>query len=143
MMIKNVTYNNKDIKTEINDIVGKAYSWLERLQMGGIGSPRFIIDHSSESIEKLLNKDNYINYCNIELRPGGIIIAFRSLLETYAWIIPYYKLTIYKSENKYGIYSNENFVRLNSNHKSTINQAFVKKMMKARTEFLNETSMPT
>ena len=143
MIIRNVSYNNKDIITEINKVVGKSYSWIERLKLGGIGSPRFVIDHSSESIKELLNKDNYINYCNIELRPGGIIIAFRSLLETYAWIIPYCKLSIYNSENTCSIYSDKDFVKLKNIHKPGLNQAFVKRIMEARTAFLNETLMPT
>ncbi len=129
MIIRNVSCNNKEVKAEINEVAGKSYFWLERIKMGGIGSPRFVIDQSGESIQEQLKKDNYINYCNIELRPGGIIVAFRSILETYAWIIPFYKLTIDKSANQYSIHSDKDFATLTNNHDPALNQAFVRKVM--------------
>ena len=64
--------------------------------MKGIGSGKLLIVNASKEIENLLILDHNINQCNIERRPKGIIIYFRVLLETYALIIPYYKLVIFK-----------------------------------------------
>ena len=73
--------------------------------------------------KKLLNYlklDNNINYCNIEIRKNGIIIRFRSLLETYGLIIPYYKLVIYKGEsNIYSFYKDNNFIKFLADNKKT------------------------
>ena len=61
----------------------------------------------------MLILDHNINSCNIELRPLGIIIRFRSLLETYGLIIPYYKLKLYKGKaQEYSIYLDQYFIKI-------------------------------
>ena len=67
--------------------------------MKGIGSGKLLIVSASKEIENLLILDQNINQCNIERRPKGILIYFRVLLETYALIIPYYKLVIFKVDS--------------------------------------------
>ena len=79
----------------------------------GSGSPKLLISSASVDIHKLLILDNNQNTCNIELRPNGIILRFRSLLETYAFIIPYYKLNLYKGKaEEYSIYIDHQYVKL-------------------------------
>ena len=112
-MLKNISYNNPKIIDEINDYVGKPYTILKRLKIGGIGSSKLIINSADSIIENLLNLDNNLNYCNIEIRPKGIIIHFKSLLETYGLIVPFYKLKIFKGKaNEYSIY-NTNKIKTN------------------------------
>lgn len=129
VIIRNVSYNNKEIKTEIINLVGKSYSLMDRFKMGGIGSPRFVISESSTAIQLLLNKDNYINYCNIEIRPGGIIVGFRSILETYGWVIPFNKLVIEKSAKHHSIHSNKDFIKFTGSEHSL--NSFMQKLRKA------------
>jgi hypothetical protein len=95
-MLRNVSYNNSIIKSEINDLLGKPFTIFERIKLGGVGSPKYFILQTDIKITNLLNLDNNTNQCNIELRPKGIIISFRSLLETYGLVIPYYKLKLFK-----------------------------------------------
>ena len=53
------------------------------------------------------------------MRPKGIIVRFRSLLETYGLIIPYYKLTIYKGDFAvYSIYKDNYFIKVKSDTKA-------------------------
>jgi hypothetical protein len=60
--------------------------------------------------------DKNINSCNVELRPKGIIVRFRSLLETYGLIIPYFKLKLYKGKShEYSIYLDQYFVKVLAN----------------------------
>ena len=81
--------------------------------MGGVGSSKLLISATSIDIHNLLILDNNRNTCNVELRPKGIILRFRSLLETYALIIPYYKLTLYKGKaEEYSIYKDQRFVKI-------------------------------
>ena len=98
-MLKNVSYNNPKQVDEINNFVGKPFSLIERFKMKGIGSGKLLIVSASKEIENLLILDQNINQCNIERRPKGIVIYFRVLLETYALIIPYYKLVIFKVDS--------------------------------------------
>ncbi|MGB5227801.1 MAG: hypothetical protein WBN55_06020, partial [Eudoraea sp.] len=97
-MLVNVSYNNRDLTSKIDNEVGKPFKLKERWAMNGIGSPKLFITETSIEIGNLLLLDNNLNSCNVEMRPKGIIVRFRSLLETYALVIPYYKLTIYKGD---------------------------------------------
>ena len=130
-MLKNISYNNPKIIDEINNYVGKPYTILKRLKIGGIGSSKLIINSADSIIENLLNLDNNLNYCNIEIRPKGIIIHFKSLLETYGLIVPFYKLKIFKGKaNEYSIYIDNFFIKVNASEKNE--HDFFKKILKLR-----------
>lgn len=88
-MLLNISYNDPKQKKRIDEAVGKTFSLKERWRLSGIGSEKLIITSSSIDIHNLLMLDKNINSCNVELRPKGIIVRFRSLLETYGLIIPY------------------------------------------------------
>lgn len=118
-MLVNVSYNNKEITRKINHEVGAPFTIKERFTLGGIGSPKLHITSCSIDIHNLLVLDNNLNTCNIELRPKGIIVGFRSLLESYALVIPYYKLTIYKGDFAvYSIHKDQYFVKVKSDTKA-------------------------
>jgi hypothetical protein len=100
--------------------VGKPFTLKERWAKGGVGSSKLIISQTSIEIHNLLVLDNNRNTCNIELRPQGIILRFRSLLETYALVIPYYKLTLYKGKaQEYSVYKDKQFVKVVADTKAT------------------------
>lgn len=125
-MLVNVSYNNAEITRRIDDLVGKPYTLKERWNLKGIGSPRLIIREASPEIRNLLMLDNNRDTCNIELRPGGIILGFRSLLESYALVIPYYKLTLYKGDLAvYSIHMDHRFVKVEADTKA-VQKFFVK-----------------
>ena len=132
-MLLNISYNDIKQKKEIDKLVGKPFSIKERLKMGGIGSEKLIISSASVNIRNLLLLDNNINKCNIELRPIGIIVFFRSLLETYGLIIPYFKLKIYKGKaEEYSIYKDNLYIKVLADKKSI--HKFFKKIIKNRLE---------
>ena len=112
-MLLNISYRDPKQKKQIDDSVGKTFSLQKRWKLGGIGSQKLIINSASVDIYNLLILDHNINSCNIELRPNGIIVRFRSLLETYGLIIPYYKLKIYKGKaQEYSIYKDHYFIKI-------------------------------
>jgi hypothetical protein len=112
-MLVNDSYNHKEVNRQVIKAVGKPYGLLERLKMKGIGSPRMLIVESSPQIDALLKLDNNADWCFIEMRPDGIIIRFRSLLETFALVIPYWKLVLYKTDASiYTFYKDEFFIRV-------------------------------
>ena len=119
-MLLNISYNEPDVKQKIEAAVGKPFSLKERWSKGGIGSSKLLISQTSDDINNLLMLDNNQNTCNIELRPKGIIIRFRSLLETYGLVIPYYKLILYKGKaQEYSIYKDKQFIKVLADNKST------------------------
>ena len=118
-MLLNVSYNDNTIREKIDAEVGKPFSLKERWSMGGIGSSKLFITHTSLNIHNLLVLDQNLNTCNVELRPQGIIVRFRSLLETYALVIPFYKLKIYKGKAKeYSIYKDESLIKILADSKA-------------------------
>ena len=119
-MLFNVSYNDSKIIEKIEAAVGKPFSLKDRWAKGGIGSSKLVISQSSIDIHNLLVLDNNRNTCNIELRPKGIILRFRSLLETYALVIPYYKLTLYKGKaREYSIYRDKQYVKVVADTKAS------------------------
>ncbi|MEM7382521.1 MAG: hypothetical protein AAF361_15200 [Bacteroidota bacterium] len=127
-MLVNVSYNNKEITRKVDEEVGKPFPLKERWALGGIGSPKLMITEASVEIRNLLILDNNLNSCNVEIRPKGIIVRFRSLLETYALVIPYYKLSIYKGDLAvYSIYRDHFYIKVRSDTKAI--QKFFKKLL--------------
>lgn len=127
-MLLNVSYNDKKITQKIDTELGKPFTLKERFKLGGIGSPKLEITETSVEIRNLLILDNNADCCNIEMRPKGIIVGFRSLLESYALVIPYYKLTIYKGDFAiYSIYRDNHFIKVKSDTKAI--QKFFRKIL--------------
>lgn len=130
-MLRNVSYNNSIISNEIEILVVKQFTILERIKMKGIGSSNLLIQYSNDKINNLLNLDNNLNKCNIEIRPKGIIIRFKVLLETYALVMPYYKLKVFKGKSdQYSLYKDEYVMKLKV--KNLNDHDFFKKMSKFR-----------
>jgi hypothetical protein len=118
-MLYNVSYNRPKIDRAIREEVGSMLNLRERWKLKGSGSPQLHMTECSIQIHNLMVLDNNANTCNIEIREKGIIIRFRSLLETYALPIPFYKLTIYKGRSEeYSLYRDNYYVKIKANKKS-------------------------
>jgi hypothetical protein len=112
-MLLNISYNQPKIREKINDVVGAPFNLVQRFRLNGTGSPKLHITNMSIDIHNLMVIDRNANICNIEMRPKGIIVMFRSLLETYALVIPYYKLNLYKGKaEEYSIYRDHYFIKV-------------------------------
>jgi len=140
-MLANVSYNKPELREKITKEVGKPFSLLERIKMNGIGSGKLFITSTSIEIHNLLILDKYTNTCNIEMRPDGIIVTFRSILETYALIIPYYKLHLYKGKaEEYSIYRDHFFIKVKANEKAV--HQFMKKILNFKAKHWSSSSHP-
>jgi hypothetical protein len=133
-MLVNISYNDKKVKSYIEETVGKPFGLLDNIKLNGVGSPRLVIEKASQEIFELLSYDNNNNYCNIELRPKGIIVRFRSLLETYGLIIPYYKLVIFKPGNQITIHIDHHYVTLSAMPNNKAVNLFFEKMIDQKSE---------
>ena len=132
-MLVNVSYNNKEITRKVDAEVGKSFTLKERFAMNGIGSPKLFITETSAEIHNLLILDHNLDTCNIEMRPKGIIIRFRSLLETFALVIPYYKLTVYKGDlGIYSLYKDHHFIKVKADTKAI--QKYFRKILDYKTD---------
>jgi hypothetical protein len=133
-MILDSTYSNKQNKQLINDVIGKPYSILESLRMGGIGSKRMIIEEASPNFTQYLNQVSDVNYANIEMRPNGILIYINKGLKNFTWIIPYFKLVIYKT-NGTSIHAEGKFIHFRNDSNFKENKTFIKKLVRTKVQF--------
>ncbi len=137
-MIRNITYNNSRIRDEINKLVGPSFGWRLRIKMGGIGSRRMLISDSSPNIWHLLNHQNTANYCYLELRPKGIIIHFRSILESMGWIIPYRNLEINPASTSVKIIGENEFMVIGGTGTNSVDHRFLEKVRKLQQRFTED-----
>jgi len=128
MILFNTTYTDREEQLEIETLVGKPFSLVEKIKLGGIGSKRLIIHGVSTNLQMLLNKVSDVNYANIELRPKGIIVHITKQLKRYSWVIPYYKLSIFNI-TYFSIHSEGNFIQMVKNNRYEISKKFISKMM--------------
>ena len=113
-MLFNTSYTDNEITKQINNLVGKPFSFIKAIKLKGIGSKRMIIDEVSPNLHTIVNLVNDINYGSIELRPKGILIHIGKGLQRFAWVIPYYKLVIYKT-NGASIHADGKFIHFRKN----------------------------
>lgn len=118
------------------------YSFMQRIKMRGIGSKRMVILDASANITEFTSYQNSIVYCYIELRPTGIIIHFRSILETIGWIVPYHHLSIFKNGEQFSLHAAGSFVKIGGLNNTAADEAFIRKMMRFKQDACGCSNMP-
>ena len=133
-MIYNSTYTDIEKGIETDNLVGKKYNLIKSIRLGGIGSKRLIVDEFSLNFKKLIQQKNDIIYSNIELRKNGIIVYVVDSQRRFTWVIPFYKLVVYKTPS-FSIHSDGSFIRYSNklNHKQ--NLVFFKKLLDHKFNF--------
>lgn len=127
-MVFDTTYRNDEFDEESVRLVGKPFSFLDRIKMGGIGSSRFMIASLSSKLDLGKLQFSEIDYGNIELRPNGVIVHYSRKLERFSWVIPYYKLVVF-STKCFSIHADGNFIKFLKNNNYRGNRKFISKMM--------------
>jgi len=75
-------------------MVGRPYTFLERLKLKGVGSKRFSVSQNSEDFNLAMNPAHYVTMVNMEIRPNGILIYFRKKLDNYTAVYTFQELSI-------------------------------------------------
>lgn len=127
-MIYDTTYNNKEAKEVFEVLLGKPYTFLKALKLGGVGSKRMMIEQVSPKFLSMMNNVSDINYGNIELREKGIIVHINKGLKNYSWAIPFYQLHIYNTQT-FSIHAQGNFVQFKKNNLLRENKSFLDKLV--------------
>ena len=131
-MIFNSTYTDKEKELEVEKLIGKKYGLISSIRLNGVGSKRLIVQETSQNLKKIIIQKSDLIYSNIEIRSGGVIVYIAEGLNRYSWVIPYYKLVIYKTPN-YSIHSDGNFIRFSNDLNIKENLKFFKKLIKHKT----------
>ena len=141
-MIFDTTYKNKEDLELITDLVGKPFRVLQAIRMGGIGSKRMIIDQVSPNMQQYLNQVADINYANIELRSGGILVHITKGLKNYSWAIPYYQLVLYKTDGS-SIHAQGRYIKFSRNKLFKENKKFFNKLLDIKVQYDMDYHSPT
>ena len=136
MMLYDTTATNKDFLTEARNTVGKAFSFIEKIKLGGVSSGKLEIDELSDNLQTEDLLPSADNYATIVLRPKGIIVHFRNGQNRYSWVIPYYRLVIYHTRT-FTIHANGHFIKLKRNKNYQDNKKFLDKMIDQKNDSLN------
>lgn len=130
-MIFNSTYSDPEKDLEVDKIIGKKFNLIESILMSGIGSKRLILDSFSVKFQKYIKDGFDLNYANIELRKKGIKVFITNRQNRITWVIPYYRLVIYKTPF-FSIHCNGSFLKFSNklNHKE--NLSFFRKLVKIK-----------
>ena len=134
MAIYNISYKDKETDKLINEEMGDAYSLIKKLQLGGIGSRRMVIEHFSENMNHLKLKVSGLQYGNIEIRPKGIILHINQGVYTYAWTIPYFRLSIYNGDF-FTLHGNGNYIQFNKEKSWKENRKFHQKLIQLKSNY--------
>ena len=133
-MLLETTYSNKDHQFTINKLIGKPFTFVQTIKIGGIGSKRMIIEDTSPNMQKYVKPFPNNSYANIELRSGGIIIHINKGFSTYAWVIPFYQLVIYKT-NGTSIHAQGKYIHFRNNITFKENKTFFRNLLNAKIKF--------
>ena len=132
-MIHDTTYTNKEVSVFFNDLLGKPYTIIKSLKLGGVGSKRMMIYQVSPGFSSIMNTVSDINYGNIELREKGILVHINKGLKNFSWAIPFYQLHIYNTET-FSIHAQGNFVKFTKNKLLRENKKFLGKLVDLKIE---------
>ena len=141
-MIFDTTYKNKEDIELMTDLVGKPFRLLQAVKMGGVGSKRMMIDTVRPNMQQYLNKIADINYANIELRSGGILVHMNKGLQNFSWAIPYYQLVLYKTDGS-SIHAQGRFVKFTRNKLFVENKKFFNKLLDIKVQYDIDFKSPT
>ena len=129
-MLLNISNDFTKTKGIIDSEVGRPFDLEQRKKWGGISYTGLPISAASIDIYNLLVVDENSNTCSIEMRPKGIIMSFRSVMETYALVIPHFKLRIYKGRaEEYSFYRDQQFIKIWAGKTDKEVHSFVKKII--------------
>lgn len=118
----------------MDELVGSSFSIWDSLRLKGIGSSKLNIESYSETFKAFLEQNNSLNYCNIELRPKGIIVHINKRASRFSWVIPYYSLSIFSSEHL-GIHSNGQFLKIKHDALYSKSVSFIRKVMACKADY--------
>tara|TARA_B000000475_G_C15706130_1_gene328473 strand:- start:44 stop:466 length:423 start_codon:yes stop_codon:yes gene_type:complete len=127
-MIFNSTYTDKEKELEVNEMVGSRFGFISSIRLNGVGSKRLIIEEVSPNFKNIIKQKNDIIYSNIEIRKDGILVYIAEGLKRFTWVIPYYKLVVYKTPN-FSIHCDGNFIRFSNDLNKKENIRFFKKII--------------
>ncbi|MFT5229142.1 MAG: hypothetical protein ACI9EV_002296 [Urechidicola sp.] len=134
MKVVETTYRTKENKEELDEIMGVPYSFMQSWKLKGKGSGRMIVEECSVGLITFCNNLSGIQYVSFELRPNGLIAHINNAKKTYAWLVPFYRLYLYKTRGM-SIHDEGQFLRLKDDRLLRENRNFFEKLMRCKLKY--------
>lgn len=84
MLILNISYNDPRVKRALEAECGPPFGFWQGVRRGGVGSPRFELVDAPAALLEAVDRPDDRGFCSLEMRPRGLVVRFRSRLETLA-----------------------------------------------------------
>jgi|SaaInl6LU_22_DNA_1037377.scaffolds.fasta_scaffold63536_1 hypothetical protein len=131
-MVYNLSTSKKEFKNTADELLGSKPSFLSQFTIGNRKSPLMkIIDFHGTKWTFLNDERPLKGY--IVLRPEGIVIRIITVKNSYAWVVPFYKLQIFKS-NGLHLFADGSKISFQSNKLSSRFKRFTAKLMLLKLE---------
>lgn len=137
-MIFNITYSNKQTERQINEMMGRPFSFIQRLRMGGVGTSKLQIVEASIKIADLIQDRSSSHYCYLELRPKGLLVGFQSHLRTFVLCVPFHELSIYYNGGLLSIYGQSASLKLSAPFNGSVDKKYLSKVLQMKSEYLSD-----
>ncbi len=138
-MILDFTAPTKDQINAVDSLIGKPYSIVQIIRMGGTGSHKMILSEYSSGFINFLRKNQNLIYGNIELRPKGLLVHLSHINSRFSWAVPFYRLSIFQSGD-FTIHGDGQFLRFRMDGNFLKNKDFIQKLLRLKIEFENNFS---
>jgi hypothetical protein len=134
-MIADTTYFKEEVRDEINDKLGKPFTFRDIIKLGAIGSSRMVVDECSPAFYEWVNSNQDLTQASIELRPKGILVVLAKNYHNMSWAIPYHLLAVFKT-NVLSLHAEGHYLKLKLRQGQ--NKKFLFKMMDQRVKYLGD-----
>ena len=136
-MIINTADIDKELRYEINKMVGRPFSVRAIMKIGTIGSSRMPVTKYSKRFMELLSSTSDTVFASIGLRPKGIIVMVSKSHNNFSWIIAYHHLSVFKTDT---LNIHAGGEHLNLLLKQDQNQKFIKKLLERKEAYMQNPS---
>lgn len=128
-MLINISQDFNEKKEVIDSQLGKPFELQQRQDLKGTFLRKLPVTAASIDVYNLMVLNEESTHCNIEMKTKGISISFPVKNETYALLIPFYKLRIYKGKaEEYSFYKDHYFIKIAAAAQASEIHQFIKKV---------------
>ena len=129
-MIFLLPHSRSEFKVNADEQLGKEDFFLKKLTLGKQLSAKMEIIDWHGSILDCFKNNKPLKGC-IKLRTDGIIVYVETSKDKFGWVVPYYKLQLFKS-NGLHVYAEGSKISFRVNKKSQKSMNFVTKLLLAK-----------
>jgi|GEM_PF-846131 len=140
-MLLNLSARPEESRELIESEIGVDFDLQKRKQLNGVNSGILMINSASMEIQNLLILNEGINTCNIEIKKDGILIRFQVNMESFALVIPFYKLKFNKGQaEQYTFHRDQYFINIQADRPA--NHEFIRKIRTIKAEHWSSNTFP-